>query len=86
MHFDKRLDIEFKCFIRQQMFTVLPVDFPSLRDLCIQNGKLQRMLADTAKGTDHFFAMESTLAGGSIKKLKREQGKKTLASASRKRK
>jgi hypothetical protein len=48
MTFDKRLELACRCFSLQGILAELPFDFPTLRELRIQNAKLQRMLLPTS--------------------------------------
>ena len=69
MHPAKFIDLHAKASVRGLMLTQFPDDFPYLREIKIQNGKLMRMLINEVK----LFGARSVLSR-SPKKLAKERG------------
>lgn len=67
MRLEAYLELQMKAFNLRRMFEILPADFPSARELRIQNAKLERLLIIP----HHGFTALAALGGSSKKNLKR---------------
>jgi hypothetical protein len=74
MKSEKWLDLTCECFIWQNLLPLMPADFPAVRELRIQNAKLQRMLMPTRQ-RDEYEGMRQFLGGASVKKARKREGK-----------
>jgi len=72
MNSEKWVDLTCRCFCLQSILGVLPPDFPSVRELRIQNAKLQRMVM----AKEEYTGLRHILGGGSVKKAKKLEGKR----------
>jgi hypothetical protein len=72
----KWAEMSFESFALGRVLALLPNDFPSIREARIQCSKLHRMLTEKNTLDKVFEAGTIALAGGSIKKWKKEQGKR----------
>ena len=68
--------MSFESFYVGRVLAMLPSDLPSIREARIQCGKLHRMLTERNTQDKVFEAGTRALAGGSIKKWNKEQGKR----------
>ncbi len=67
----KWLELRCRAFVLGNVLAALPDDLPNMRELRIQSAKLQRMLNEPPM----MRTLQKILAGGSSKKLRKEQGR-----------
>jgi hypothetical protein len=74
MNPERWIDLTNESFILSRILDLMPTNIASLRELRIQNAKLLRMLLDPRE-KDRYTAAHRLLAGGSLKKFKKREGK-----------
>lgn len=71
---ERWLELSCRAFVLGRILDEMPANFPGIRELRIQNVKLQRMLVKPgAKGKASWG--QKILGGGSLKKINKQQGR-----------
>jgi hypothetical protein len=73
---EKWVEVSFESYFLGRLLSAMPNDLPSIREARIQTGKLSRMVEANHGRHKNIEAGLRILAGGSLKKLDKEQGKR----------